>query len=114
MDKVQISAAAVKDVFGRVWTTAPPGRHRDILGVMRDWGMAVENYGEEGFVDTAGTFHSRLEAFKSDLNDALAERQVLVDAIRAMADDGWLAHGPEGMSEAQKMCHAAYQLIGDE
>lgn len=38
-----------------------------------------------------------------------AERAALLeDAIVAMAEDGWLFFGPEGMSDAQKKCYAAY------
>ena len=33
------------------------------------------------------------------------------EAIIAMAEDGWLYHGVEGMSEAQEKCLAAYLLI---
>ena len=33
------------------------------------------------------------------------------EAIIAMAEDGWLYHGFEGMSEAQEKCLAAYLLI---
>ena len=36
---------------------------------------------------------------------------LLEDAIIAMAEDGWLFHGPEGMSEAQEKCYAAYLAI---
>ena len=41
------------------------------------------------------------EALKADLVKARA-------AIIAMALDGWLYHGPEGMSDAQEKCLAAY------
>lgn len=37
--------------------------------------------------------------------------EILSDAIVAMAEDGWLYYGPEGMSEAQQKCYDAYQLI---
>ena len=41
-----------------------------------------------------------------------AERaELLEDAIVAMAEDGWLYYGPEGMSEAQEKCYAAYMAI---
>ena len=41
-----------------------------------------------------------------------AERAALLeDAVIAMADDGWLYHGPEGMSEAQEKCYSAYMTI---
>jgi hypothetical protein len=41
-----------------------------------------------------------------------SERAALLElAVVAMADDGWLAHGSEGMSEAQKVCYAAYLSV---
>ena len=41
-----------------------------------------------------------------------AENEALRKAIIAMAEDGWLAHGAEGMSEAQELCLAAYRAAG--
>lgn len=43
----------------------------------------------------------------------LAESQLSAaqEAIKAMADDGWLYHGPEGMSDVQKKVYAIYQAI---
>ncbi len=35
----------------------------------------------------------------------------LEEAIVAMAEDGWLFHGPEGMSDAQEKCYAEYLTI---
>lgn len=40
-----------------------------------------------------------------------AELAVARLAVVAMAEDGWLLHGVEGMSEAQEKCYAAYRLI---
>ena len=41
-----------------------------------------------------------------------ADRAALLeDAVAAMAEDGWLYYGPEGMSDAQKKCYAAYLTI---
>ena len=39
------------------------------------------------------------------------ENAALREAIIAMAEDGWLYHGPDGMSDAQEKCLAAYKLI---
>jgi hypothetical protein len=33
-------------------------------------------------------------------------------AIKAMAEDGWLMHGVEGMSEPQQRCYEAYMKLG--
>lgn len=50
----------------------------------------------------------------TDARDKLAAEQAyskqLREAVVAMADDGWLYHGPEGMSKAQEKCYAAYNL----
>jgi hypothetical protein len=37
--------------------------------------------------------------------------ELLESAIVAMAEDGWLYHGQEGMSEAQEKCYDAYLTI---
>lgn len=50
-----------------------------------------------------------------DFGNALkgyAERAALLeDAVLAMAEDGWLYFGAEGMSEAQEKCYAAYLVL---
>jgi hypothetical protein len=33
------------------------------------------------------------------------------DAIIEMAQDGWLMHGVEGMSDAQEKCYTAYLAL---
>lgn len=51
-----------------------------------------------------GDFGKALEGY--------SDRAALLEgAVMAMADDGWLCHGPEGMSEAQEKCYAAYMAI---
>lgn len=49
--------------------------------------------------------------------DALEAQQARIaelrEAIKAMADDGWLYHGSEGMSEAQEKCYAVYISTDD-
>jgi hypothetical protein len=48
--------------------------------------------------------HEQLEACREE-----AGPDLLVEAINAMVDDGWLDHGPEGMTDAQaKLYHALY------
>jgi hypothetical protein len=43
------------------------------------------------------------------------ERATLLEsAVIAMAEDGWLTCGPEGMSEAQEKCYTAYSAIRAE
>ena len=39
------------------------------------------------------------------------DNYALVDAVISMSEDGWLLHGPEGMSKAQEKCCAAYLVI---
>ena len=36
------------------------------------------------------------------------DREMLGEAIVAMAEDGWMYHGVEGMSDAQQKCYMAY------
>lgn len=44
--------------------------------------------------------------------DGYAERAALLeDAVIAMAEDGWLYYGEEGMSEAQEKCYLAYVSV---
>lgn len=37
--------------------------------------------------------------------------QMLTDAVIAMAEDGRLMYGPEGMSDAQQKCYDAYKVL---
>lgn len=50
-----------------------------------------------------------------DFGNALAgyaeHAAMLENAIVAMVQDGWLYHGPEGMSDAQKKCYSAYIAV---
>lgn len=39
------------------------------------------------------------------------EAKLLSDAVIAMAEDGWLIPGPEGMSESQQKCYDAYLCV---
>jgi hypothetical protein len=41
----------------------------------------------------------------------LAYIETLGKAIIAIAEDGWLYHGPEGMSPEQETLYAAYRLV---
>lgn len=54
---------------------------------------------------------TRYEARIEKLLEAADMCGELEDAIVAMAEDGWLHHGPEGMSEAQEKCYAAYLAL---
>ena len=47
-------------------------------------------------------------------HDLQARLDAAVAAVIAMAEDGWLFFGPEGMSEAQEKCLAAYLLFKPE
>jgi hypothetical protein len=40
------------------------------------------------------------------------ELELAKAAIKAMAEDGWLYHGVEGMSKSQELCYEAYQKLG--
>jgi Ead/Ea22-like protein len=43
-----------------------------------------------------------------------AERDALKKAVDAMVADGWLHHGPEGMSDAQKLVHEALAAMKEQ
>ncbi|MFZ2524446.1 MAG: hypothetical protein WAW87_03935 [Candidatus Ferrigenium altingense] len=45
------------------------------------------------------------------LREAKQEIEILGAAIVAMAEDGWLYHGVEGMDEAQTKCYEAYLRV---
>ena len=54
-------------------------------------------------------------ALKQRLEQPMSERErKLADAIIAMAEDGWLLHSEEGMTDAQKKCLEAYILAKKE
>ena len=77
-------------------------------------------------LDKSRSLETRLRQAEADLSDErakneMAEHKLVVErealkadlvkaraAIIAMALDGWLYHGPEGMSDAQEKCLAAY------
>lgn len=44
----------------------------------------------------------------TDMIEKMCVPDDLIDAVREMAEDGWLYHGVEGFSPAQEKCHAAY------
>jgi hypothetical protein len=59
---------------------------------------------------------SRLDGMTADRDECYRRaREVesrldqVIAACRAMADDGWLMHGPEGMSEPQKLLAAVVE-----
>ena len=54
---------------------------------------------------------SDYDALQANLTEAERLNKVLSDAVVTMADDGWLYHGVEGMSEAQQKCYDAYNAI---
>jgi len=37
--------------------------------------------------------------------------KIMEDAIFLMVSDGWLCHGSEGLSEAQKKCNEAFEML---
>lgn len=56
----------------------------------------------------ASTHQTPSDTIFSEAADALELAQ---SAVLAMANDGWLDHGAEGMSVAQEKCYAAYLAI---
>ena len=48
------------------------------------------------------------------LEELKREKEMAKNAIKVMAEDGWLYCGTEGMSDAQKTCYDAYINLGLE
>lgn len=61
---LHITCAAVKDTDGGNWHLQPPNRHHNVMALMNKAGLKVEEYGEQGFLDSDGRFQGREEAFK--------------------------------------------------
>lgn len=53
-------------------------------------------------------FESKLIAAERELEEMRGKLEIANEAVIAMADDGWLLYGPEGMSESQQKCSIAY------
>ena len=54
------------------------------------------------------------EAARLSVQPMSERERKLADAIIAMAEDGWLLHGEEGMTDAQNICLKAYILVKKE
>lgn len=72
---VRIKAAAIRTPDMEVWFVPAPGRHHNVIWLMREVGRSVETIAasEEGFVTDANEFVSRADA----LNIAIASGQLL-------------------------------------
>ncbi len=44
----------------------------------------------------------------------MTDLEIAKAAIKAMSEDGWMFHGPEGMDDVQKICYDAYVRLGLE
>jgi hypothetical protein len=63
------------------------------------------------FADLAISQNEELETLRVQLAEKDAMLEKCGSAIVAMAEDGWLLFGKEGMSEAQDKCYAAYRIV---
>jgi hypothetical protein len=61
---VRIKAAAIRTEENEVWSVPAPGRHHNVIWLMRDMGISVGriSHSEEGFVTDADEFVSRADA----------------------------------------------------
>lgn len=61
---LKVVAAAIRDVDGRVWSVDPPGRHRDVINLMRESGYTgpVNGQDQQGFLLSDGRFARRKAA----------------------------------------------------
>jgi DNA-binding transcriptional MerR regulator len=53
----------------------------------------------------------KLQSLRTQLAEATQKLEEARKAVKAMVEDGWLMHGPEGMSEPQQICYDVYQAI---
>jgi hypothetical protein len=76
----------------------------DLLGSKFNYGANMRLSEQLAQYSNSGDFGRGLEGY--------AERaKLLEDAIIEMAQDGWLMHGVEGMSDAQEKCYTAYLAL---
>lgn len=54
---------------------------------------------------------ARIAELEAENQRLRADADTYSSAIIAMADDGWLYHGPEGMSEIQQQCYDCFLKI---
>jgi hypothetical protein len=61
---MRIKAAAICTEENEVWSVPAPGRHHNVIWLMRDMGFSVGRiaYSEEGFITDSDEFVSRTEA----------------------------------------------------
>ena len=80
----RIKAAAIRTEENEVWSVPAPGRHHNVIWLMREVGCSVECIAasEEGFVTDVNEFVSRSAA----LTIARASGQLL-EEYRKLADD---------------------------
>ena len=81
---MRIKAAAIRTEENEVWWVPAPGRHHNVIWLMRDFGFSVGRiaYSEEGFITDREEFVSRAEA----LAIARASGQLLEEHTR-LADE---------------------------
>ena len=56
-------------------------------------------------------YQARIRELKEEKRKVDELMNILTEAIIAMANDGWLYFGPEGMTKPQEKCYRAYQLV---
>lgn len=63
---LRIEAAAIRDIDGKVWSVPPPGRHPDVIRLMRESGYAgpVSGNDLQGFLLSNGKFCRRIPAMR--------------------------------------------------
>jgi hypothetical protein len=94
----------------------------DIVERLREQGTDCDWNGVDGGIQRDSLLHEaadEIESLRTQLADATRKLEEARKAVKAMVEDGWLMHGPEGMSEPQQICYDVYQAIeqgkgGDE
>ena len=118
-DYANTSLLIAVEIQGGIWMAK--GAHNTGTAIMRD----IEKHNEAilggwalllvhpGMIKNGEAYNivDRAMVDLDLLHEAAEEIELLSAAIIAMAEDGWLHFGPEGMSEAQQKCYAVYLAI---
>lgn len=65
-EEIFIVASAIRDIDGKVWSVPSPGRHHDVIALMRNEGYngPVNQIDQQGFLLSNGMFCRRKAAMR--------------------------------------------------
>jgi len=85
---MKVTAAAIRDDDGKVWTLPAPARHHNILRHMYDSGKPGSFLDGQGFVLEDGTFVNRKVAAKLAVESGQIKKTEYVDG-QLFSEDLW-------------------------